>query len=168
MVGIQLLQTCIRPILNFTILIRFYKHPDLRKKMPEILFCKQTIADMFNVGVFGTICVVEVFLRITTVYRNVHQTDTFWILEISLPITVLFPNTIIAITRFLSMNHPFWHKFNVTEKRVWESIVIVWNLSFLISAFFIVGALNPRGTLVTMLATLILFLCISSSISEIK
>ena len=125
---VLLLLIIIGLILNMMIVTAFYKRSAIRRRIPNILLCNQAIADLFNGGVYGIMCVADELIKVSCPACDVSVSSAF---IISLMSSLLL-YTVIAIERFLSIYLPLWHRVYLTKKHLWVSVIISWVVSIVL------------------------------------
>ena len=133
----QLLILITSTIFNSIIVSVFCKRSTVRKKIPNILLFNQAVADSFNGGVYGVICVTELLLLVSereqTIPAIEHPSNTTFIVSI---MSSLLLYAIIAIERFLCIYFPLWHRVRLTKRHIWNCVVIIWLVSIVLGVCY--------------------------------
>ena len=132
--------------LNTIIIASFFQKQYLRRKIPNILFFNQAVADLVNMTVYLLPNIIHMLYQVIShkLILDFHLLNlaSFYLSLASS--TAIF--AIISIDRLISVQKPFWHRVNVQKRHLWKAVVFAWFMSLMLAAAWIIIVYLPVKT----------------------
>ena len=141
-------------VLNLIIVTSFWKRRIVRRSIPNFLLFNQSIADLFNVAVYGVARTTFRGLLMFNKRYDIAMLVMLFSLSVSVFSSALLHN-IIAVERCLSIYFPLWHKVYLLKKHLWIAVIILWIVSIVIGICnFIIEILTLNHTIFSWFVTI--------------